>query len=387
VIKDRPLKEMLYRHFRARGWMAQPEVPVLVGQGVAPNSPPVTDIDVLGIRPSEDLRWKYVVGDCKTLKKQSPVNRVLWARGLMDGIGATTGIVLLRREFGTEIHPDHKLYADAHGVMLLEESAFEAFDRAVVYPTGSSSFPEGLGGIGVLRDDLGARFPALASFSSWIVSECWSITDHCSLLRKVLGKAREVSGEVNPARDDHLALCLEMAATFGVPFATLVGTVFRRHLLPNSRDELDEAVRVIVWGGREQYDFYDRVRARLLGSTGSDVATALALPNWDAFLELVRGSLETPRLAFAAPQVLRSLSSALADGAGPETPLSMASDRTVLNLAMRVALYVSRAAGWPRDFEDRLKQIFMPRISELASAAARQVGQARQLTLLDPPTK
>ncbi len=135
MIRDRLQKEMLYKHFRAQGWLAQIEVPVVATVGISRKAPPITDIDVLGICPSmSDLRWYYVVGDCKTRKAESPINRVLWARGLREAIGASSAVVLLQRQAGTGIQRDHKLVADEHNILLIEEREFTVYDRAVVYP-------------------------------------------------------------------------------------------------------------------------------------------------------------------------------------------------------------------------------------------------------------
>src|ERR1700733_6394334 len=112
MIKDRHQKEMLYKHFRAQGWMAQVEVPIIAAHGVSKSAPVVTDVDVLGFCPSPDLKWRLIIGDCKTRRKESPVNRVLWVRGLQDSMGAASSIVLLQRDEFSAIERDHKQFAD-----------------------------------------------------------------------------------------------------------------------------------------------------------------------------------------------------------------------------------------------------------------------------------
>jgi hypothetical protein len=46
MIKDKTQKELLYKHFRAQGWLAQIEVPVVPTIGVTPKALAITDIDV-----------------------------------------------------------------------------------------------------------------------------------------------------------------------------------------------------------------------------------------------------------------------------------------------------------------------------------------------------
>ncbi|MBU8899566.1 hypothetical protein KRR26_28545 [Corallococcus sp. M34] len=352
--------------------MAQLEVPVVTEGGVARKALPVTDIDVLGIRPSPELRWRYVIGDCKTKKKESPVNRVLWASGLMDAFGASSGIVILRRENTTPIERDHKLFADERRILLLAEEEFTEYDKAIVYPGGSSEFPETIDLIEYLRDSVAEAFPRLREHLRWLLSGAWSNTDHSGLLRNALGRAREVRGEIDPRRDDHLAIILENAAVFAVPFATLVGTIFRRHVKPADREDLDEAARIIIWGGREQYDFYNRMRSELVQAKGSKSQEPLSLPEWDRFLELLRSVLEVPTRAFQCPQVLRVAS--LAVLSEQRELLNTIPDSTLLHVAMRIATYVARAAGYPAETSERLKSVFMTRIGDIVESSSKRLS-------------
>ena len=70
--KDLHQKDMLCKHFSSLGWFAQPEVVVFHKGGVYEQKRIITDVDVLGLRPSTNLSWEIILGDCKTLKGQSP---------------------------------------------------------------------------------------------------------------------------------------------------------------------------------------------------------------------------------------------------------------------------------------------------------------------------
>ncbi|WP_147447330.1 hypothetical protein [Corallococcus sp. CA054B] len=380
MLKDRAQKEALYRHFRSQGWMAQLEVPVVPDGAVSRHAAPVTDIDVLGIRPSSELRWRYVIGDCKTRKKESPVNRVLWASGLMDAFGATTGVVLLKREPNSRIERDHKLFADERRILLLEEDEFSDYDKAIVYPSGSNSFPESTELIEELRDKTAEKFPQLREYLRWVFSDAWATTDHAMLLRMTLGKARDIRGEIDPRRTDHLALALEGASSFAVPFATLVGTIFRRHIKPTERTDLDEAARMIIWGGREQYDFYNRMRSELAQAKGSKTQAPLGLPEWDRFLELLRTMLEAPHYAFQCPQALRCAS--LHVLSGNEKILNTISDKTLLHLAMKIAAYFTRAVGYPLDTSTHLSSVFKKRIDEVINKTPLRTPEESKETII-----
>ena len=75
------------------------------------------------------------------------------------------------------IEPDHELFAQKLGIALIEEPDFELYGRAMLYPSGS-----------------------------------------------------KVRSEIDPARNDHLALVLEAAGVFAVALATCVGIVFHQYL-------------------------------------------------------------------------------------------------------------------------------------------------------------
>ena len=115
--KDSNQKDMLCKHFYSLGWFAQPEVVVFHKGGVYEQKKVITDVDVLALRPSTNFSWEIVLGDCKTLKGQSPANRALWLKGLMDFYHASEGVLVLKKELAIEI--DHKLFASSFGVTIL----------------------------------------------------------------------------------------------------------------------------------------------------------------------------------------------------------------------------------------------------------------------------
>lgn len=61
----------------------------------------LTDLDVLGIKFDNDLRWHTVIADCKS-GKVSSVNRVFWLRGVMNFFGAERGY-LVQKGIGHEV--------------------------------------------------------------------------------------------------------------------------------------------------------------------------------------------------------------------------------------------------------------------------------------------
>ncbi|MFZ5451412.1 MAG: hypothetical protein ACOZF2_06030 [Thermodesulfobacteriota bacterium] len=386
AIKDHDQKEMLYKHFRAQGWMAQIEVPIITEKGIKKKPPQVTDIDVLGIRPSAELRWHLIIGDCKTWVHISPVNRVLWVRGLQQAMQASSSIVLVKRRERQQIERDHKLFADQLGVLLIQEEEFATYDQSVIYPAGSAAYEESIDVLEAIRTRIGGGFPPLRGLVQWLMCGAWAIIDHAILLRKLMGQIQKARGEIDPRRDDHLALIFEMASAFGIPFASLTGKVFRSHLKPDQRELLEDAVRLIIWGGREQYDFYNAVRQQLIAAKGGDPGEQLAFPNWNEFLELLRNYLEAPHLAFKTPQLLRSVGMGVFTGA-PADALSRIDDRMLLHLALKLAVYVCRAAKLPQDAVERMKALFNPRITQLVELPESSARAREDQPLIQNPEK
>jgi hypothetical protein len=304
MIKDKHQKDILCRHFAAQNYYVQPEVPVFHTGGIHGHKKLITDVDVYALRPGSDLRWELVLADCKTLKGQSPANRVLWLRGLMEHFSASSGIVMLQRK--QTIESDHKLFAASLRVNLIDEDEFERYDRAIIYPEGSSRYPISIESINELRL-LHDKYRRLRDFCEYIYSLVWNEENRFEMLRKVIGEAQAVSQEIDPDKTEHLALVLDSAGVFAIGLAECVGTAFNQYLQPETLYKLDDALKVVIWGGRDKYDFIAKLRHDLLLAKGRKPGPegALSLPAWDNFLHLVRNMLENPRLSFSVPQLLR----------------------------------------------------------------------------------
>lgn len=381
MIKDSMQKDMLCRHFAAQNYYVQPEVPVFHKGGLHERKKLITDIDVLALRPSSDLRWELVLADCKTLKGQSPANRVLWLRGLMECFSASSGVIMLQRK--QTIESDHKLFAASLRINLIDEEEFERFDNAIIYPGGSSQYPLSVQDINKLKL-LYNRYNKLQNFCEYIYGFVWSENSRFELLRKVIGEAQSISQEIDPDKIEHLALTLDAAGVFAVGLAECVGTIFNQYLQPETIAQLDDALKVVIWGGRSQYDFIAKLRHEVALAKGRQPGPegSLSLPSWDGFLHLVRNMLENPRLSFSVPQLLR------------EAALDMYYDRNFLlntgkqellliKFAMLTCNYFCKAARFPVQTRQLLEKKFVKKQSDLAQHSERE----KQLSSVDSVEK
>ena len=367
-MKDAPLKSMLFKHFWAQRFFVQAEVDIFPIGGVSRSRKAITDIDVYALRPSRALTFERVLGDCKTLKAQSPVQRSLWVAGLMKLLGAHGGVIVLSAPGGIE--QDHKLTADELGVTLLSVEDFPTFDKALLPPFGSS-------GITVEPSDVEKihnvykQFPTLQSLCDYLTSTAWQEPSFGALIRHVLGSLRSVKGEFDPKRIDHEALLCDTAAVFSMGLAECAGRVFNQYLHPAKKAELTDSLKALLWGGRESYDAYQSIRTKLVASRGLRADPSdddPGLPEWNGFVQLVRQYLETPATAFHVPWLLRAHAVALLKGESAESLPLTRSDLHLLKLAMFTLDYVCRAAGVPRDFTDLVTLPLIQTQSQLALA-------------------
>ncbi|WP_459557444.1 hypothetical protein [Lacunimicrobium album] len=364
-MKDALQKDLLFRHLSSQGAFAVPEVPVFCGEGQHGNRKLITDVDVLAIRPSVDLKWEFVLGDCKTLKGQSPANRVLWLKGLMDHFNATAGFIVLQRNKGNEIEADHKLFASRLGIILLDESEFQKYDSALVFPTGSSTFPFGAAEYLSLME-LPKRYPRLQGFVSYVSRDAWNQREFTLILRGILGHGKSIGKEVDPRKIEHLVLALEGAAVFAVALSACTGRIFNQYIQPETENELENALKVIIWGGNEQYEFISRLRGDLLKAKGKAEfdSNGLALPRWPDFVHLVRSILEHPKIAFRIPLLIRSAAFDLMLGR-PVVADSTTGDLLMLKICMLVVRYFARSSDFPAETVEFLVSIFARRQSEI----------------------
>jgi hypothetical protein len=351
-LKDTQLKDALFKHFWAQRCFVQPEVEIIHSGGLASEARALTDVDVFALRPHPDLGFERLLGDCRTLKSQSPVNRALWLSGLVRYVGARSGIVLLKT--ASPIEQDHKFAAGRVGILLFSEEDFVTYDKAQNGPEGSGAIATSVQDARDLRQ-LNAKHENLRPLLDYLYRGAWQELSFRSLIRHTVGSLQAAAGELDPAKREHVALLCDAAAIFSVGVADCAGRVFHQYLHPAEKEQLSESLRMLLWGGREQYQLYQQLRQMLLEAKGVEEAEQgrLDLPEWNSFVQLMRHAIERPSVPFHVPWILRSFAIHLLK---ERDPLAFArkEDLPQLRLAMLVISYVCKAIGVPRDFEAKL---------------------------------
>ena len=268
-------------------------------------------------------------------------------------------------------------------VTLLDETEFDRYDKAICYPVGSKQIAETVKDLLDIRA-VRAKFPALGDYIDFIYVRSWNEHSDLDRLRKLIGNTRNVSGHLDPRRSDHMAVVLEAVGLFCVSLATVVGLVFNQYLCPETEAELDEALKIIVWGGKSSYEYTAQVRATLIKKQ-LDVndAPELSLPVWSDFIQVVRRLLECPNSAFRLPQIFQDFAVATLRKRSPFS--SVGSDpnaRIDLSNAMAAASYFCKAGKLPEEMRTiirtRLTEAQVSRTGMVENTIKKSEGQRSQ---------
>ncbi|RKZ85343.1 MAG: hypothetical protein DRR19_16530 [Candidatus Parabeggiatoa sp. nov. 1] len=122
MIKDRAQKASALRYIVAKRWFPQLEIDVLPKIATTTKNKLITDIDVLGSVPDEFLGYRAFLFDCKSGQRESPINRTLWLRGLMDRVHAARGLLICRSQ--KDIERDHRISAAELDISIVKEGEF-----------------------------------------------------------------------------------------------------------------------------------------------------------------------------------------------------------------------------------------------------------------------
>lgn len=357
MLADRGQKSRALQYAVAREWLPQLELDVGTSVVTADKPFQITDIDLFALVPDDLGSRRAVLFDCKTRRNESPIARGLWQKGVMDYLSIERGICILKKGVITN---DHRLAADQLGVSLLTEDEFEAYAKATA--PQSSRIDAALADIDLWERffAIGRSFPKLEQLKTFSKSDFWMLRSESEACRRTLYVLRALSGELDPDKPAHCALVTDATALFMIACSRLALRVFSGYLLPQTRDTLSKALLLILYGGKEAYEFRNemvkRVLKKELGHPAVEEFT-LALPEWDRFLKLMRQLLDAPLEAQYSPLILREIAfEQLAESSTVTSYLRQLGARRsqAARFALLGADYVLRSCKVPTEFLDRL---------------------------------
>ncbi|XQA71117.1 hypothetical protein ACM9XB_06385 [Xanthomonas sacchari] len=353
MIKDRAIKEKALQYAATRRWYPHMEVEVSPPSRMGRRVSLVTDIDVLAVAPDPVMGEQVVLFDCKTRAAESGANRSLWLKGLMGSFRAQQSFCVLKK---ASIEPDHRQLAQDLGVLLIPEDEFEAF--AVISAgrelarTASIASLDAWDRIAQMR----RRFPAFLPLLNYRQGDYWRSRVGHAGCRKVVANVMEFRSEFDPAHIEHEVLLGDLVSFFALEVARLVDSIFRLMLLPSSANDFEDALRMKLYGGRDEYDQQNRLYKLLKQARHGDHDDDLAPPEWPRLAKLIRQLLDDPNACFRSALLLKEAAFSLLTESDAYLAELAKGDGQAVRFSVLIANYFCRATRVPPEFNDRLQQ-------------------------------
>lgn len=345
----------LIRYYVANEWFPHMEAEIFFSEGISVKRKVVTDLDTIALIPTNFGEMSFMIGDCKTLRNQSPISRSFWLSGLMGLLKADKGLILLTKE----IERDHKQLSSNMNISLMSENDFELYvsKTCINYKNVDSALCNG-----EIWDnffELHKKYPSLNNAIKYVKDEFWNINDSKLKLRKTLFIIRDIRRELNPDNKEHLALLLDLIALFSIALNRVVLDVFNQYLLPETKEHLSRELKIWIWGGMDQFNYWNKLY-QLASQKGND--SEIELPEWDNFVQLIRQLLEEPYATSHVPLLLRELAFSSMDEGVIKYSLSNQLAKKYpqsAKFAFLISSYVCKAALLPKDFNSVITKKIM----------------------------
>jgi|GEM_PF-696946 len=314
----------------------------------------LTDIDVLGVGFDKSGANRKIF-DCKTNNKTSPINRAFWAAGLMSYVGASEAYVILKKA----ALEGHKLSARSLGVRLFDESLFES--HAAALASGYCEIEQYAFGIDRWHrlHNLFQDNPRLVRLGEHLRHFVPIETDFAKTLRGVVAHVKQIRGELDPKRKDHMGIFAYSVFALSFSLGPIVRDLFDIFDPKHSKEKFERFLQAYIWGGRDAYQLRRKLR-ELMAAQNEHITPETELSAWDDFVELVRAFLDAP------DEVHRCCNPLLGVTLRYMGDVSIAADallaRDFLNsnrlrqFCFRMSGYLVTAAGLPKEFDIRLRE-------------------------------
>lgn len=296
--KDLAQKQKAVRFCVATGMVPYMEVVVRYVADVTEAQSDISDVDVLGIRPSGLQSQKKVVFDCKTQQKVSAISRALWAAGLIKLIDASEGFVILNKA----APEGHRLAANTIGVRLTSEKLFDDFGKSA-----SLTYSEGFTYLDNLHAweqvrDISKINSALDELVSFLLNDAPLQRDATAGFRNLISKLRHAEGEFDHLKKPHIVLW-GLVLCESLRFMSEICKSFHNIFDPSmDKGKFESLLRNFIWGGKESYQIRLRLHAAIRNNS-----QAFELPGWSKFIEMTRLFLDSPHLVSSGILPLKDL--------------------------------------------------------------------------------
>jgi len=280
----------------------------------------------------------------------------LWLRGLLDSFDGEQAFCVLKK---SSIDSDHRKFAQDLGVILIPDDEFDVFARV----SAGRSLDEGAAVTSLAAWDrlaeVKAKFPALVEIFNYRNGPFWRGRRSHAACRKLVAHALERKAEFDPSHVEHEALLGDLASLFALALSDLVASIFGIMLLPASGGDFDEAVRLKLYGGRDEYEQQNRLFRLLKEARHGSVSDDLVPPEWHRFLKMFRQLLDEPNAVARSALLLKEAAFSLLveDNRMPELALK---DPQAVRFAVLIADYFYKAIRLPPEFLQRVEARLLP---------------------------
>lgn len=251
-----------------------------------------TDLDVLGIQISPDLRLQSAIVDCKTSTKGS-TERMFWIRGVADFFTADDAYMVR----SGDVTAASRQLAARLGVAVLTPDDLTALAGHYMdqLPTPSSiDFLFDASAIAAYRQALTGLDRRLRPLREYQEFDFWVYEEHRNL-QQMVAHIRSAAKQLDPEHPGHQALFFESAWLYALSVARAAHHVRRTHVT-----DVDTSLREYLFGGqlglREKQHLAKVLRAAA-GKEETDPNEGVFPPYFLALLELASRFLRRPARA------------------------------------------------------------------------------------------
>jgi len=260
----------------------------------------LTDLDVLGIKFDELFTVHKVVGDCKSGKSVSDVNRLFWLRGVMDYFGADQAYFLRNR-----IDSHARAIAPKMGLRVLSEAELESLEKslnvgAIPLPladVGVHTHVTSLWGLGLQKGEKpSAEDVLLKELYSYLSYSYWYVDPHRNPFM-LISHFERAAHLLKPTDPKHILLAHVGAERFACSLLDIAS-----HVQAQGAADIPRHARIYLYGGplalKEKEEFFKLLNK----ATGAQ--ERLDIPALKDILELVGRMVRNPS---GASDILRHL--------------------------------------------------------------------------------
>lgn len=297
------------RIFWEWGYFPEIDVRLFHKEGISKSKIEITDIDVLGIKVSKELKEEKIAADCKTNKSTSPINRAFWLSGLMSHMFIGRGLLILSK---TALL-DHKLAAKKLNISLMDDQEFERFSTSLIRNNLISRMSIFDSDVWLDFHKNAAEVRSLHQIWSYRKYRYWQ-DNHQRQIRYTIIEMKQAGRSITQKNRIVTSMFLDIVSLFSLSLVTMVSDLFQSHFIFRSKQELDISLKAYVYEGRDNYEHLNTLTKRVIylkqkitedDSSDSQKSQDMSLPEWENFMNLVMNLMENPHELSKIPLVLK----------------------------------------------------------------------------------